>query len=154
MKIKTETLTNLKKIISRLKKNNKKIVFTNGCFDLIHPGHIKILTSAKKKGDVLIVGLNSDRSIKAIKGKNRPILNQKARVQILSAITPVDYLIIFDQKTPYQIIKKIKPTIIVKGQDWPKDKIIGREFANKLISVKLTAGYSTTKIIEKIKKSG
>ncbi|MCF7870535.1 MAG: adenylyltransferase/cytidyltransferase family protein [Candidatus Omnitrophica bacterium] len=152
--VKKQSISSLKKIVSILKQKGKTIVFTNGCFDLIHPGHIKIIKEAKKKGDVLIVGLNSDKSVKKIKGKTRPLLNQKARATILSAIQYIDYLTIFDQKTPYLLIKALKPDILVKGQDWPKDKIIGRKLVKKIVQLKMSPGYSTTNIIKKIKKHG
>ncbi len=151
---KERKIDSLKNILLKLQKKGKKIVFTNGCFDLIHPGHIKILKLAKKSGDVLVVALNSDRSIKMIKKNNRPILGQKARIQILSAIQYVDYLLVFNQKTPYQAINKLRPDILVKGGDWPKDKIVGRNLVKKVIQVKLASNYSTTNIIKKIKKSG
>jgi D-beta-D-heptose 7-phosphate kinase/D-beta-D-heptose 1-phosphate adenosyltransferase len=152
--VKKQSVKSLKRIVSALKQKSKTIVFTNGCFDLIHPGHIKIIKEAKKSGDILIVGLNSDKSVKKIKGKTRPLLNQKARVTILSAIQYVDYLTIFDQKTPYLLIKSLRPDILVKGQDWPKDKIIGHKLVKKIVQVKMSPGYSTTNIIKKIKKNG
>lgn len=151
---KNKNIKSLKKIVQNLKKQGKKIVFTNGCFDLIHPGHIKILKKAKASGDILIVGLNSDKSVKTNKGKKRPLLNQKARVTVLSAIEYIDYITIFDQKTPYSLIKKIQPDVLVKGQDWGKNQIVGRKIAKKVIQIKLTKGYSTTNIINKIKKYG
>jgi D-beta-D-heptose 7-phosphate kinase/D-beta-D-heptose 1-phosphate adenosyltransferase len=144
---------NVIKTLSGLRKQGKKIVFTNGCFDLLHPGHIKILKTAKQKGDILVVGLNSDSSVKKIKDNSRPIQNQKARIQILKAIKFVDFVIIFGDKTPYNLIKKIKPDILVKGGDWPKDKIIGKDIAKKVFRVKLQPGYSTSGIIKKIRQS-
>ncbi|MCF7888372.1 MAG: adenylyltransferase/cytidyltransferase family protein [Candidatus Omnitrophica bacterium] len=151
---KTKNIKSLKKIIQNLKKQGKKIVFTNGCFDLMHPGHIKILKKAKASGDILIVGLNSDKSVKINKGKKRPLLNQKARATLLSAIEYVDYITIFNQKTPYDLIKTLRPDILVKGQDWSKNQVIGRKIAKKVVQVKLAKGYSTTNIINKIKKYG
>lgn len=151
---KNKTLKSLKNIISLAKKKGKKIVFTNGCFDLIHPGHIKILKEAKKHGSILIVGLNSDKSIRAIKSKKRPILKQSARIKVLSSIKYVDYIALFQQKTPYGLIKKLKPNVLVKGGDWPKEKIVGKNLVEKIVRVKLKPGYSTTKIIEKIKRNG
>lgn len=152
--IKTKNIKSLKKIIQNLKKQGKKIVFTNGCFDLMHPGHIKILKKAKASGDILVVGLNSDKSVKTNKGKKRPLLNQKARATLLSAIEYVDYIIIFNQKTPYDLIKKLQPDVLVKGQDWSKNQVIGRKIAKKVVQIKLAKGYSTTNIINKIKKYG
>ncbi|MCF7873695.1 MAG: adenylyltransferase/cytidyltransferase family protein [Candidatus Omnitrophica bacterium] len=151
---KNKDISSLKKITLSLKKQGKKIVFANGCFDLIHPGHIKILKKAKESGDILIVGLNSDESVKINKGKKRPLLNQKARATVLSAIQYIDYIVIFDQKTPYELIKKLRPDILVKGQDWPKNQVVGRKIAKKVVQIKMSPGYSTTNIINKIKKYG
>ena len=149
---KVKTILALKKELKKLKSQGKKIVFTNGCFDLIHPGHIKILTQAKQKGDVLIVGLNSDLSIKKIKDSSRPILNQKARIKVLESIEVVDYIILFDQQTPYSLIKTLKPEVLVKGGDWKTKSIIGSDLVKKVYRVKLCSGYSTSAIISKIKK--
>jgi len=139
-----------KRIIEKLKKEGKRIVFTNGCFDILHPGHIKLLKEAKKLGDYLFVGLNSDKSIKKIKGEKRPILSQNARVEILSAIEYVDYIILFDEATPYRLIKSLKPHYLVKGADWKKEEIVGREFVQKIYQVKILKNFSTTLLIEKI----
>ena len=144
----------LKKDILQLKRKGKKIVFTNGCFDILHLGHLKILKEAKQKGDILIVGLNSDSSIKKIKGPKRPIVDQKTRAMLLSNIIGVDYVVIFNEATPYNLIKKINPDILVKGGDWKKDKIVGSDLIKKVYRVKLCLGHSTTQIINKIKKSG
>ena len=138
----------------RLKGNNKRIVFTNGCFDILHLGHLKILEEAKKKGDILIVGLNSDASIRKIKGLKRPIISQKGRAKLLANMIQVDYVIIFNQATPYSLIKKIKPDILVKGGDWKQSEIVGNELVKKIYRVKLCLGHSTTNIINKIKKNG
>jgi len=140
----------LKNIAERLKKEGKRIVFTNGCFDIIHPGHIKVFREAKKNGDILIVALNSDKSIKMIKGKKRPLLNQKARADIISSFETVDYVTIFNEPTPFKLIKKIKPEVIVKGGDWQMNKIIGRNIAKRVVRIKPLKGYSTTSIIKKI----
>ena len=142
----------LKNIAERLKKEGKRIVFTNGCFDIIHPGHIKVFREAKKNGDILIVALNSDKSIKMIKGKKRPLLNQKARADIISSFETVDYVTIFNEPTPFKLIKKIKPEVIVKGGDWQMNKIIGRNIAKRVVRIKPLKGYSTTSIIKKIVK--
>lgn len=142
--------TSLNRILPRWRKENKKIVFTNGCFDIIHSGHIKSLKYAKSCGDILIVGLNSDSSIKKIKGPNRPINKFKDRATVLSAIRYVDYVIGFKEKTPYNLIKSIKPDVLVKGGDYSLKEIVGREFAAEVRVVKLLKGRSTTKIIEKV----
>jgi len=150
---KIKTLNALKAVISRLKSEGKKIVFTNGCFDLLHPGHIKILKQAKAKGDILVVGLNSDSSVKGIKTKGRPVLNEKARAQLLESVEFVDYVILFKEKTPYDLIKKLRPNILVKGKDWPLNQVVGRELVDKVAGITLKKGYSTSKIIEKILKT-
>lgn len=147
---KITTISRLKKEIACLRKKRKILVFTNGCFDILHPGHIKVLQQAKKKGDILIVGLNSDVSIKKIKGAYRPVLNEQARAQLLAALTPVDYVILFNEPTPYELLKKIKPDILVKGGDWDSSRIVGRNIVKKVYRVKLQPGYSTTAIIKKI----
>jgi len=149
---KLKSLSALTKITNRLKDQGKIIVFTNGCYDILHPGHIKILNQAKEKGDILIVGLNSDSSIRKIKGNTRPIMDEKARIMVLESISMVDYMVIFKEKTPYNLIKKIKPHILVKGGDWSKEKIIGADLVSKVYQVKLYPSYSTTKIIKRIKK--
>jgi len=150
---KMKTVSDLKKIVSKLKKEGKKIVFTNGCFDILHPGHIKILMTAKNKGDILIVGLNSDSSVHKIKGPKRPILKEKARAKILEHIDVIDYITIFSERTPYKVIKKIKPDFLVKGEDWAKKKIIGKKIVRKVYRVKMFPGYSTTKIINYIRNA-
>ncbi len=150
---KIKTLFALQKEILKLKRQNKTIVFTNGCFDIIHPGHIKILKTAKSAKNILIVGLNSDSSIKEIKGKTRPIFKEKARIQILESIEFVDFIILFKEKTPYNLIKTLKPDILVKGGDWKKGQIVGNNIAKKVVRIKLQKGYSTSKIIKKIIKT-
>ncbi len=157
MKDKLLNLKSLEKLIKTLKNKRKKIVFTNGCFDLIHPGHIEVLKQAKNKGDILIVGLNSDQSIKKIKGGNRPVLDLKSRISILSAIGYVDYIIPFSDLTPLNLIKRIKPNVLVKGGDWKKEDIAGYDIVKnnggKVSRVKLKKGFSTTNIIKKIIKT-
>lgn len=125
------------------------VVFTNGCFDIIHPGHIKILRKAKSLGDILIVGMNTDSSVGNIK-PGRPINSQLARKQVLEAIRYVDKVILFNEYTPVELIKKIRPDILVKGADYRMSEIAGREFVKKVVRVPLEEGYSTTKIIDKI----
>ncbi len=155
MKSKLISLSKLPSLINTLKKKNKKIVFTNGCFDIIHPGHIKLLRSAKNLGDTLILGLNSDSSVKKIKGKKRPLLRERERAEILSAISYIDYIVIFRETTPLRLIKKIKPDILTKGSDWKENKIVGAEFVKKyggrVIRIRIKKGYSTSKLIRKIR---
>ena len=150
---KIKNLPELKKIVRELKKTGKTIVFTNGCFDILHLGHIKILKEAKEQGDILIVGLNSDISIKKIKGPNRPIQNELTRSHILANMQLVDYVILFEEETPYNIIKSLTPDTLVKGGDWTKNEIIGNDLVKKVYRVKLCSGYSTTNIINKIKNA-
>jgi D-beta-D-heptose 7-phosphate kinase/D-beta-D-heptose 1-phosphate adenosyltransferase len=132
------------------RRQKKKIIFTNGCFDLLHPGHVYLLETAKSLGRVLIVGLNSDSSIRRIKGKNRPINNQNDRAAVLQGIESVDKIIIFKEDTPYNLIKAIKPDVLVKGSDYRDAEIIGREFAGKTIRVRQLKGKSTTNLIKKL----
>lgn len=151
---KIKNLKALLNIIPKLKKQGKKIVFTNGCFDILHYGHAMYLEKAKAKGDILVVGLNSDSSVRRIKGKKRPIVNQKARSQLIASLESVDYVVIFNQDTPLETIKKIKPDILIKGSDWNKNNIVGADFikscGGKVLTVKLARGCSTTNLIRKI----
>ena len=136
----------------RLKENGKKLVFTNGCFDLLHSGHVRYLETAKSFGDVLILGLNSDRSVKALKGESRPINTEDDRAYILAALEAVDYVVVFDEDTPYDLIKTIKPHILVKGGDYEGQDVVGQDLVDELKLVQFVAGKSTTKTIEKIQK--
>jgi len=141
----------LKKVVDKLRADGKKIVFTNGCFDIIHVGHIRYLRQAKELGDVLVIGLNSDKSVSLIK-PNRPINSQNNRAEVLSSLEMVDYVTLFDQETPYELIKLIKPDILVKGGDWKKEEIVGSDVAKETHSLPYVEGVSTSEIIEKIKK--
>jgi rfaE bifunctional protein nucleotidyltransferase chain/domain len=141
----------LKKVIDKLKSDGKKIVFTNGCFDIIHIGHIRYLKDAKVFGDVLVVGLNSDKSVSKIKPA-RPINSQNQRAEVLSSLEMVDYVTIFEEKTPYELIKLVEPDVLVKGGDWKKEEIIGSDIAKETLSLPYIKGISTSEIIEKIKR--
>lgn len=145
-------------IINRWKKEGKKIVFTNGCFDIIHVGHVDYLEKAKALGDVLVVGLNSDESIRRIKGKDRPVNIQEHRKRVLEALKPVDLVIIFEEDTPERLIKEIKPDVLVKGGDWSIENIVGADFVKsyggEVKTIDFVYDISTTKIIEKARKSG
>ncbi|MCM8785885.1 MAG: D-glycero-beta-D-manno-heptose 1-phosphate adenylyltransferase [Candidatus Omnitrophica bacterium] len=151
---KVKTIEEIKKISLKLKREGKTIVFTNGCFDIIHPGHIRVLKKAKSMGDILIVGLNSDKSIRMIKGKGRPIIDQKGRCEILSCFSMVDYVVIFEEKTPKKLIKTILPNFIIKGGDYKEEEVIGKDiikkYGGKVIIVPLYKKYSTTNLIRKI----
>ena len=134
-----------------LKKENKKIVFTNGCFDILHIGHVKYLQKAKTLGDVLIVGLNSNESVSRLKGPSRPVNDEYDRAYLLASLEAVDYVVIFDEDTPYELIKKIKPDILVKGRDYEGKKVVGSDIAKEVKLIDFVNGKSTTNIINKIK---
>ncbi len=142
-------------IIERLKKEDKKIVFTNGCFDLIHVGHIHSFREAKKFGDILVVALNSDRSVRALKGEGRPYVPEAERAEILAAIRYVDYVVIFEELDPLSIISELKPDVLVKGEDWAEGHIVGQEVVEKrggkVIRIPLVKGVSTTNLVKRIK---
>jgi len=152
---KKKSFKEIVKIVKELKRENKKIVFTNGCFDIIHSGHIKLLKKAKQLGDVVIVGINKDSSVKKIKGKNRPIFSENQRIEIISAIEFVDYVVPFGQTTPEKLIKIIKPDILIKGGDYKKEDVVGKDivekYGGKVYIFPLIGNISTTNIIKKIK---
>jgi len=153
-KDKIVALSKCKSLSSRLKSRKKKIVFTNGCFDIIHIGHVKYLERAKALGDVLIVGVNSDSSMKKIKGSKRPIMGQDDRAGIVAGLESVDYVAIFNETTPFKLIRSIRPDVLVKGADWKPRKIVGADFigsyGGKTISIPLVKGKSTSLILHKI----
>lgn len=148
---KIKSQNQISEIISKLKKSGKKIIFTNGCFDILHVGHIKLLQKAKSFGDILIVGLNSDSSVKRIKSDGRPVIPEKERAEILSALNMVDFVVKFSDPTPYELIRKIKPDVLVKGSDWKSGKIVGSEFSKQVRRISIVKGRSTTKTIKKLK---
>jgi len=141
----------IKELVKNLKKRGKKIVFTNGCFDLLHRGHVKYLEKAKENGDVLIVGLNSDQSVKRLKGDDRPINTQYDRAYLLASLEVVDYVVIFEEDTPYELIKIIEPDLLVKGADYKDKEIVGSDIAKETMLVEFIDGKSTTTIINKIR---
>jgi rfaE bifunctional protein nucleotidyltransferase chain/domain len=140
----------LKKTVDRLRAGDKKIVFTNGCFDIIHIGHVRYLKKAKGLGDVLVVGLNSDRSVSIIKPK-RPVNPQNHRAEVLSSLEMVDYVTLFDEETPYELIRLIQPDVLVKGGDWRKEDIVGSDIVKETHSLPYIKSISTSEIIDKIK---
>jgi D-beta-D-heptose 7-phosphate kinase/D-beta-D-heptose 1-phosphate adenosyltransferase len=156
--MKLKKINELKEIINELKTTGKKIVFTNGCFDIIHAGHVHYLTQAKALGDVLIIGLNSDESVQRLKGNKRPINDQQARATVLSAFACIDYIVIFEEDTPYNLINHIKPDVLVKGGDWQPDEIVGadivRSYGGEIKSLDFIPARSTSDIINKIKELG
>ena len=142
----------------REKRNGRRIVFTNGCFDLLHPGHIQSLEQARALGDALIVGINGDASVRELKGPGRPILPERERAEILAALECVDAVIIFHELTPREIIAALLPDLLVKGGDWAGDQIIGREeveaAGGRVVSLPVVPGYSTTAILAKMRAAG
>ncbi|HWZ96163.1 MAG TPA: D-glycero-beta-D-manno-heptose 1-phosphate adenylyltransferase [Candidatus Dormibacteraeota bacterium] len=139
-------------------RNGRRVVFTNGCFDLLHPGHIQSLEQAHTLGDALVVGINSDASVRELKGAGRPILPELERAEILAALECVDAVVIFNELTPREIISALLPDVLVKGGDWPGDQIIGREeveaAGGRVVSIPVVAGYSTTAILAKMRAAG
>lgn len=149
-------LHEIKNILAKAKKERKTVVFTNGCFDLLHRGHLHLLREAKKRGDILVVALNSDRSVKAVKGPDRPILPDSERAELIAALEMVDYVTCFDEPDPYEVIRELKPDVLVKGGDWPKDSIVGANIVEgqggKVAVIPYLEGHSTTEIIERMCK--
>ena len=142
----------------REKRNGKRVVFTNGCFDLLHPGHIESLEKARGLGDVLIVGLNSDESVRTLKGPGRPVIPAEERAEILASLECVDAVLIFGELTPQRVIAALLPDVLVKGGDWPGNQIVGREeveaAGGKVVRVEVVEGYSTSEILKRIRGKG
>jgi rfaE bifunctional protein nucleotidyltransferase chain/domain len=140
----------------RLRADHKRLVFTNGVFDLLHPGHVRYLAEARGHGDALIVAVNSDRSVHAIKGPARPVNTEQDRAEVLSALSSVDAVVVFDEDDPHAIISALQPDVLVKGADWAADRIIGRDVVEarggQVIRIAFAPGYSTTSMIEKIRR--
>lgn len=151
---KTVSLRQLEAELASAKKKKRKVVFTNGCFDIIHAGHVRYLKKARSLGDVLVVGLNSDSSVRSIKGEKRPIVPQKERSEVLSALECVDFVVLFSESTPLKLIRAVKPDILAKGADWAAKDIVGgdfvRSYGGKTARVTLVKGKSTTNIIRRI----
>ena len=142
---------------AREKREGRRVVFTNGCFDLLHPGHVRCLAEARKLGDVLIVAVNSDRSVRGNKGPERPLVAELDRAEVIAALASVDYVTIFDEPTPRSLIARVLPNILVKGADWALDQVVGREeveaAGGRVMSIPLVQGYSTTSLVEKIRNT-
>lgn len=147
-------LQELVQIVKKLRREGKRIVFTNGCFDILHIGHVRYLKSARGYGDILVVGLNSDESVRKIKGDKRPLIPQGERAEILSSVRFVDYVVVFNEPDPYSTIAAIKPDVLVKGADWPIENIVGRDIVEscggEVHTIPLVEGASTSGIIEDI----
>lgn len=154
MKAKNKILgpRSLAKWLSAARQAGKKIVFTNGCFDILHAGHVSVLEFSRSKGDELVVGLNSDASVRRLKGPTRPVNTQADRALVLAALESVSAVCIFDEDTPYSLIKQVRPDVLVKGGDYKTGEIVGREFAKKVVRFPLLKGRSTTNIIKKVSK--
>jgi D-glycero-beta-D-manno-heptose 1-phosphate adenylyltransferase len=143
-------------LVSELRAAGKSIVFTNGVFDLLHPGHVRYLQHARRLGDALVVAVNSDRSVRANKGPDRPITPEAERAEILAALASVDAVVIFDEDTPYEVIAALQPDVLVKGADWADDAIVGREVVEarggRVVRVAVEEGYSTRSIVGRIRQ--
>jgi D-beta-D-heptose 7-phosphate kinase/D-beta-D-heptose 1-phosphate adenosyltransferase len=154
MREKIKAKEDLRRIVDDLKTKGKRIVFTNGCFDLLHVGHIRYLEEAKALGDILVVGINSDRSVRRIKGPYRPILPEGERAEILSGLGCVDYITIFDEADPLELVSSLQPHILVKGGDWTKETTVGKEVVERsggeVIILPFVQGASTSNLIEAI----
>ncbi|UCB50767.1 MAG: D-glycero-beta-D-manno-heptose 1-phosphate adenylyltransferase [Deltaproteobacteria bacterium] len=153
---KIKSLEKAKKEIDRLKSERKRVVFTNGCFDILHPGHTRYLHAARQLGDHLVVAVNSDKSVRAIKGEGRPILSQDARMELLAALSFVDTVVIFEEDNPLKVIRYLTPNILVKGGDWKEEEIIGahvvKNKGGEVVRIPYISGFSTTEILKKVKK--
>jgi rfaE bifunctional protein nucleotidyltransferase chain/domain len=143
-------------MVERLRSDGKTVVFTNGVYDLLHPGHVRYLQAARALGDALIVGVNSDRSVRANKGHGRPVNPETERAEVIAALSCVDAAIVFDEDTPYEIITRLQPDILVKGADWAEDAIIGRDVVEarggRVVRMPVEAGFSTTSLIDRVRR--
>jgi D-glycero-beta-D-manno-heptose 1-phosphate adenylyltransferase len=151
------TLEQARALTVRSREAGRKIVFTNGVFDLLHPGHLRYLAQARRLGDLLIVGVNSDRSVRAIKGERRPITPELERVEVLEALRCVDAVVVFDEDTPHALISALQPDVLVKGADWADNAIVGRDVVEarggKVVRIPVERGYSTSAIVDRIQRS-
>ena len=152
---KITSIAALARTVHRAARRGRTIVFTNGCFDLLHAGHIKLLERAKAYGDLLIVGINSDRSVRALKGPGRPIVRQQDRALVLAALESVDYVTMFNELTPQRLVERLQPHILIKGADWGPSRIVGRDIVRRaggrVIRFPLVKGHSTSQLIERIR---
>ena len=148
------TVENLTPLLDKERKSGRKIVFTNGCFDILHVGHVRYMAAAKSEGDLLVVGLNSDSSVRSIKGSKRPIYLQQHRAEVLASLMFIDYVVLFDAPDPMKLIQKLKPDILVKGEDWAEEDIIGADFVKsyggRVARIPLVPDVSTSNLIQKI----
>jgi rfaE bifunctional protein nucleotidyltransferase chain/domain len=156
-RLKVKALPEIKNEIDQLKAHGKKIVFTNGCFDLLHPGHARYLWAARQSGDYLVVAVNSDRSVTSIKGQGRPVVSGQERAEMVAALACVDGVVIFDEDTPSRVIEYLLPDVLVKGGDWQEDQIVGADVVRKaggiVKRIPFVPGYSTSAMLARIRKS-
>jgi len=142
--------------VERARRNKRRVVFTNGCFDLLHPGHIRCFEQARELGDLLVVAINTDASVRRIKGAGRQVVPERERAEVLAALAAVDYVTFFEEDTPQQIIARVLPDVLVKGGDWPPDQIVGRAeveaAGGRVVSIPLEPGYSTSGLLDKIRR--
>ncbi len=154
--VKVKTRDEIRTIAAELRQQGKRIVFTNGCFDLLHVGHVRYLSQAKAHGDVLVVAVNSDRSVRKLKGEGRPVQNEQDRLEILASLESVNYVTLFDEETPLALIERLQPDVLVKGGDWPRHRIVGRQVVEKrggrVVTIPYVEGASTTGLIQKIRQ--
>jgi D-beta-D-heptose 7-phosphate kinase/D-beta-D-heptose 1-phosphate adenosyltransferase len=153
---KIKSLPALLAALRREKARGLRIVFTNGCFDLLHPGHVVLLERARRLGDRLVVALNSDTSVRRLKGRGRPIVGQRARARVLAGLAAVDYVTVFRDSTPQRLVARVRPHVLVKGADWSGGRIVGQEFVEgtggRVVRVPLAKGHSTTRLLERIRR--
>ncbi len=156
MQEKLKALDELKENLDLLRKAGQRIVFTNGCFDILHAGHVRYLTAARQQGDLLVVGVNSDRSVRRIKGPERPLVSQEQRTEVLAGLWCVDFVVVFDEADPLLVIQALRPDVLVKGDDWPDNQIIGADVVTsgggRVVRVPVVPDISTSRIIERIVK--
>ncbi len=156
MQEKLKALDELKENLDLLRKAGRRIVFTNGCFDILHAGHVRYLTAARQQGDLLVVGVNSDRSVRRIKGPERPLVSQEQRTEVLAGLWCVDFVVVFNESDPLLVIQALRPDVLVKGDDWPDNQIIGADVVTsgggRVVRVPVVPDISTSRIIERIVK--
>lgn len=146
------------RLVGDWRRAGERVVFTNGVFDILHPGHLRYLQAARAEGDRLVVAVNSDRSVRANKGPDRPVNPEAERAEVLDALIPVDAVVIFDEETPAEIVRRLEPDVLVKGADWPADRIVGRDTVEarggRVVRMPVEQGYSTSAIIERVRRLG
>lgn len=153
---KIKSATALAPLVRKAQASGRRVVFTNGCFDLLHAGHVTLLERSRRLGDLLIVGINSDRSVRALKGPSRPIVRQRQRALVLAGLASVDFVTIFDAPTPHRLVQQLRPDVLVKGADWGTGQIVGREtverYGGRVVRVPLVRGLSTSQLVERIRR--